>query len=408
MSLLQFFHFSILISISAAMHAQTPVRNLVDSIITEQSKARASSENEKQKPAYSDPIEEEYQDRSLPAFLSTVKTKKFKSTWSNRPMFHDRGWIESGALFSNRPSPVSSYLARSQIVADVLRNSYKVDVPFEREGWQRIYDRSQPIASNLPKRRVQISCGAVASTFFAGGVSAVSTVSSTPQSRHVDRRTGKARSTDDDADDPKRYLADLFSALEYQCPDQKFISAHKDFLNQIGATIGTEQAEQAALLSQQAATARDEAETRRRNAEIRAANAEREATAAKAARLASLKSGVAPEGRRDGLLLFNPQDGYPIVAAPPIQPDGALYALRGKLVRKDDGDLVFEVRSNNDVRYFIVKTNSATILTAQLVPRFETNLIVFGRFTGLKQYTTVSGTSRVAPTFTAVMLTDKD
>jgi hypothetical protein len=123
-----------------------------------------------------------------------------------------------------------------------------------------------------------------------------------------------------------------------------------------------------------------------------------------AKRTQELRSGQAKiESYSDAQLFYRPEGGQLLVRNPKVQPDGKIYEVFGNLERVEGNTLIVKFA---DTYYFFisVKEKQPRDFVGNL--RIGWPLRVIGRYTSNRQYTTVIGASKTAPTFEAIQLSN--
>ena len=325
--------------------------------------------------------------------------------------------------------------AKSETIREIIQASYKVKVPldplrapFAVRRQAREYARS---GKPLRDEAGNTWCGAL-TPYDLSSILAATTAIVAPELTWVG----------DNPEETKKhsisYIRYAFHVLESYCnplDDGKFVSALKDFLDeyqrailpQYKAELEAQARKRALEVAAKEDEARQEAERKRmeeirlaaieaarlkREQEIAAVRTRREEAADRsiaASRLAeeqrrsSIRSGVIPAKTiSDIAIKVNAITGWEVVISPSVVPDKRPYDLSGRLVRKEGNVYVFEVRFSSDIRYFGARLSTQTAIDPDFTMRFESCTRVVGSYMDISQYSTVIGTARVLPIFSAI------
>lgn len=409
----------------SAGQTNQPKGSLMDSILSEdkyksKSTPEPLSENEK----IEHEMEVKYPYTTVESFLKASKNgETFWSDWRRivEPVSESQSSFFGGGLFrSAKPDP-TAYFAKNLAVKKMLENSYGVQVPYGDGSELYSYSHGRPplglvidyFRKSIDQRPKEINkydpepmnkdkyqsyCPLMTGMFLASGVGSVTRI---------------ATKSYYNIENEKKYLADLYRLLDSICReyDQKingeksFIDSYKNFLGRyhdsVASTVENKRITTNIASADEAARKKAEklALYTTYEAQIKQKKQEEDV------RTALLRSGKEkPKNIADAILMWDPANGYGVVASPPVSADNKIYAIKGKLVRKNGNSLIFELSTGRDLKYYSVVQKSETFIPDNFTIRYESYATVVGRFVGLGEYTTVAGVVRVAPTFQALMI----
>ena len=113
---------------------------------------------------------------------------------------------------------------------------------------------------------------------------------------------------------------------------------------------------------------------------------------------------VQPLTISDAVVFYDADNGYGIVAQPPIFKDNRNYFVRGVIENLSGNTLIFNAASPQNPMYFFATIDSDTKYMEGFNPRINGGATVVGEFVELNPYSTIAGQSRVAPAFKVIAI----
>lgn len=360
-----------------------------------------------------------------PAFVG--KTALFSATQGDKTW-----WMEWGAEWY----ATTSLMARSASIQIILETDYGVDVPFN-VGRAGLPDRNEvregaDIGKPVEESKMYPWCEALTPKDLAAGLAAATSYVA-PELTFPNEKPFAVK------EKAKFLIQRVLRSLETYCSPSdggKMVGAYKKFLTEYSGVIepvyrrkfeevkqeklkvqAAEEEEAKKVLAAKLILEREFEEKNKQeellklnristeNA-LRAAQAEESERRRKIAvtqaeeHRQSIKSGRIPaETLKDLIILHDAKEGLNIVFYPPVQGDKSVYVISGKLVRRVGNRLIFEVSSQQDIRYFAVDILGNALQESGFNLRFEYPTRIVGRFESTVDYPTITGSQRQMPVF---------